>query len=76
MNEYNHKKHEQIALLDRLTGARDTWTTEVNLRGETGHEAELADATKKLNQINLWIAGIEKEIADHREPEWRHVGRS
>ena len=76
MNEYNHKKHEQIALLDRLTGARDTWTTEVNLRGETGHEAELADATKKLNQINLWIAGIEQEIADHREPEWCQVGRS
>ena len=39
-------------------------------------EADLADTTKKLAQIKIWIAGIEKEIADEPEPVWRQIGRS
>ena len=39
-------------------------------------EADLADTTKKLAQIKIWIAGIEKELADEPEPVWRQIGRS
>ena len=39
-------------------------------------EADLADTAKKLAQVKIWIAQIEKEIADEPEPVWRQIGRS
>ena len=88
MKDYHEKQQGRYGLLDRLTSLRDAH--EMNLvtgrevQEEAGlrpdrlelHKADLADTTKKLAQIKIWIAGIEKEIADEPEPVWRQIGRS